>query len=98
MKKFRCANKGFILSSLKARNLGGNLFKRMAGGQKLCIIIHFISFLYFLRSRNIFIQISSKDLPVVCFVVTQHSESALSLCLRYSKTSCRRQPKYSIFY
>ena len=34
MKKFRCANKGFILSSLKARNLGGNLFKRMAGGQK----------------------------------------------------------------
>ena len=29
-----------------------------------------------------------KDLPVVCFVVTQHSESALSLCLRYSKTSC----------
>ena len=28
-----------------------------------------------------------QDLPVVCFVVTQHSESALSLCLRYSKTS-----------
>ena len=28
-----------------------------------------------------------KDLPMVCFVVTQHSESALSLCLRYSKTS-----------
>ena len=24
---------------------------------------------------------------MVCFVVTQHSESALSLCLRYSKTS-----------
>ena len=34
------------------------------------------------------IKISSKDLPMVCFVVTQHSESALSLCLRYSKTSC----------
>ena len=29
-----------------------------------------------------------QDLPMVCFVVTQHSESALSLCLRYSKTSC----------
>ena len=28
-----------------------------------------------------------QDLPMVCFVVTQHSESALSLCLRYSKTS-----------
>ena len=27
---------------------------------------------------------------MVCFVVTQHSESALSLCLRYSKTSCRK--------
>ena len=32
---------------------------------------------------------------MVCFVVTQHSESALSLCLRYSKTSCRRQLKKS---
>ena len=41
---------------------------------------------YFLRS-NILKKISSKDLPMVCFVVTQHSESALSLCLRYSKTS-----------
>ena len=28
-----------------------------------------------------------QDLPMVCFVVTQHSESALSLCLRYSKIS-----------
>ena len=37
-------------------------------------------------------KISSKDLPVVCFVVTQHSESALSLCLRYSKTSCEATP------
>ena len=43
----------------------------------------------FLRS-NIFRKISSKDLPMACFVVTQHSESALSLCLRYSKTSCRQ--------
>ena len=34
-----------------------------------------------------------QDLPVVCFVVTQHSEIALSLCLRYSKTSSRRLPK-----
>ena len=42
---------------------------------------------YFLRS-NILKKISTKDLPMVCFVVTQHSESALSLCLRYSKTSC----------
>ena len=25
---------------------------------------------------------------MVCFVVTQHNESELSLCLRYSKTSC----------
>jgi len=31
-----------------------------------------------------------QDLPMVCFVVTQHSESVLSLCLRYSKTSCRQ--------
>ena len=30
---------------------------------------------------------------MVCFVVTQHSESALSLCLRYSKTSCEATPK-----
>ena len=30
---------------------------------------------------------------MVCFVVTQHSESALSLCLRYSKTSCRKATK-----
>ena len=36
---------------------------------------------------NILNKISSKDLPMVCFVVTQHSESELSLCLRYSKTS-----------
>ena len=39
---------------------------------------------------NFFKKISPKDLPMVCFVVTQHSESALSLCLRYSKTSCAR--------
>ena len=32
---------------------------------------------------------------MVCFVVTQHSESALSLCLRYSKTSCEATPKKS---
>ena len=38
-----------------------------------------------------------QDLPMVCFVVTQHSESELSLCLRYSKTSCRRQLIKSIF-
>ena len=43
--------------------------------------------------QRFFSKISSKDLPMVCFVVTQHSESALSLCLRYSKTSCRRQLK-----
>ena len=40
---------------------------------------------------RILLKIYPKDLPMVCFVVTQHSESALSLCLRYSKTSCRRQ-------
>ena len=46
---------------------------------------------YFLRS-NILKKISSKDLPMVCFVVTQHSESReLSLCLRYSKNSSRRR-------
>ena len=45
--------------------------------------------IYFLRS-NILNKISSKDLPMVCFVVTQHSESELSLCLRYSKTSSRQ--------
>ena len=43
---------------------------------------------WFLAVGNILNKISSKDLPMVCFVVTQHSESALSLCLRYSKTSC----------
>ena len=32
---------------------------------------------YFLRS-NILKKISSKDLPMVCFVVTQHSESRVS--------------------
>ena len=41
----------------------------------------------FLRN-NFLNKIFPKDLPMVCFVVTQHSESALSLCLRYSKTSC----------
>ena len=30
---------------------------------------------------------------MVCFVVTQHSETELSLCLRYSKTSCEATPK-----
>ena len=40
--------------------------------------------------QRFFSKISSKDLPMACFVVTQHSESARSLCLRYSKTSCRQ--------
>ena len=35
MKKFRCANKGFILSSLKARNLGGNLFLKNGWGPEM---------------------------------------------------------------
>ena len=50
---------------------------------------------YFLRQQHLnkdFLQ----DLPVVCFVVTQHSESELSLCLRYSKTSSRRLPPKNI--
>ena len=47
---------------------------------------------------NIFIKISSKDLPVVSFVVTQHSESALSLCLRYSKTSCAATKKIFLWF
>ena len=34
-----------------------------------------------------------QDLPMVCFVVTQHSESELSLCLRYSKTSSLQATK-----
>ena len=58
----------------------------------ICANIYIIAKKKFLRS-NFFKKISSKDLPVVCFVVTQHSESALSLCLRYSKTSCHRQPQ-----
>ena len=61
-----------------------------------CPMTSSISLKYFLRS-NFLNKISSKDLPMVCFVVTQHSESELSLCLRYSKTSCRRQLKKSIF-
>ena len=32
---------------------------------------------------------------MVCFVVTQHSESELSLCLRYSKTSSLQATKKS---
>ena len=51
---------------------------------------------YFLRQQHLnkdFLQ----DLPMVCFVVTQHSERELSLCLSYSKTSCRRQLIKSIF-
>ena len=43
---------------------------------------------------HILLKISPKDLPMVCFVVTQHSETELSLCLRYSKTSCEATPKY----
>ena len=39
---------------------------------------------------KIFLKDFLQDLPMVCFVVTQHSESELSLCLRYSKTSCRQ--------
>ena len=39
------------------------------------------------------LKISPKDLAMVCFVVTQHSESELSLCLRYSKTSCLQATK-----
>ena len=35
---------------------------------------------------------------MVCFVVTQHSESALSLCLRYSKTSCEATPPKKIHF
>ena len=61
-----------------------------------CSMTFSISLKYFLRS-NFLNKISSKDLPMVCFVVTQHSESELSLCLRYSKTSCRRQLIKSIF-
>ena len=49
----------------------------------------------FLAKAIFLLKISSKDLPMVCFVVTQHSESELSLCLHYSKTSCRRQLKKS---
>ena len=59
-----------------------------------CSMTSSISLKYFLRS-NFLNKISSKDLPMVCFVVTQHSESELSLCLHYSKTSCRRQLKKS---
>ena len=65
----------------------------MAYGQKSIFSFILISLKYFLRSRNIFIKISSKDLPMVCFVVTQHSESELSLCLRYSKTSSLQATK-----
>ena len=54
MKKFRCANKGFILSSLKARNLMWKSLLRMARGQKSFIFFHSISFLYFLRKQYLY--------------------------------------------
>ena len=47
----------------------------------------------FLAKAIFLLKISSKDLPMVCFVVTQHSESELSLCLRYSKTSSLQATK-----
>ena len=56
-------------------------------------------YLYIQKSQKIrynFLLIFPR-LAVFCFlswpyfVVTQHSKSALLLCLRYSKTSCRRQ-------
>ena len=56
-----------------------------------------LNYRLFLAVGNILNKISTKDLPMVCFVVTQHTESELSLCLRYSKTSCRRQLKKSVF-
>ena len=48
--------------------------------------------IHFLRQQHLNKDFP-KDLPMVCFVVTQHSESALSLCLRYSKTSCLQATK-----
>ena len=50
-------------------------------------------FIIFLAIGHILLKISPKDLPMVCFVTTQHSESALSLCLRCSKTSCLQATK-----
>ena len=68
----------------------GNTLRKSAFWSKIIVKDYISQEFHFLRS-NILIKIFPQDLPVVCFVVTQHSESELSLCLRYSKTSCRRQ-------
>ena len=55
MKKFRCANKGFILSSLKARNLMWKSLRKIFGlGPEITFLFHSISFLYFLRKQYLY--------------------------------------------
>ena len=85
--------KDYIFSCLSARNLGGNLHVKSKDLNGPEIYLRFYFLKIFLAVGNILNKISPKDLPMVCFVVTQHSESALSLCLRYSKTSCARATK-----
>ena len=79
--------KDYIFSCLSARCFGGNLHVKSKDLNGPEIYLRFYFLKIFLAVGNILNRISPKDLPMVCFVVTQHSESELSLCLRYSKTS-----------
>ena len=77
---------------LRKKSLGEILFKmllRKKYFREIAILNRFLGRLGPQILHEDFLQ----DLPMVCFVVTQHSESALSLCLRYSKTSCARATK-----
>ena len=79
---------------LRKKSLGEILFKmllRKKYFREIAILNRFLGRLDPQILHEDFLQ----DLPMVCFVVTQHSESALSLCLRYSKTSCEATPKKS---
>ena len=66
----------YIFSCLSARNLGGNLHVKSEDLNGPEIYLRFYFLKIFLAVGNILLKkISSKDLPMVCFVVTQHSEN-----------------------
>ena len=84
---------GCFWGCLRLEIFCGNPFLNMAFGQKYFRKITILLNRFLDRlGPQILHEDFLQDLPMVCFVVTQHSESELSLCLRYSKTSCRRQP------
>ena len=84
----------FFLVAYGKKSLEEILFKmllRKKYFREIAILNRFLGRL----GPQIFTKDFLQDLPMVCFVVTQHSESALSLCLRYSKTSCLQATKIS---